>query len=80
MGKEEQKMNLLIHSCAWADPLTSLGVCLLLRVKGEFVGCLGNYHGTSVLNNSRSATHRGDVLGVLLNKHSVKSALCSCVT
>lgn len=48
--------------------LSSRGVCLLLGRKGELVCCLGNHHGTSVLNNSRIALHRGDVRGVLLNR------------
>lgn len=34
----------------------------------ENVYCINNHHGTSVLNNSKSTVHRGDVLGVPLNE------------
>lgn len=58
----------LIHRWCGLTPMTGWGMDVWLRVERENVHYLDNYHGISVLNNSKSTMHRGDVLGVPLNK------------
>lgn len=70
----------LIHVWSRLTLMTGWGMDVWLRIERENVYCIDNHHGISVLNNSKSTMHRGDVLGVSLNKTNAKSALCSCVT
>lgn len=58
----------LIHRWSRLTLMTGGGMDVWLRVESENVYCIDNHHGTSVLNNSKSTVHRGDVPGVPLNK------------